>query len=115
MHTIYTARPYAWVEWVAAAAMTLTLHLAGVSAGPADTTGPAGGAEVHVGIKEGDIRGGDNRALQAGVDYVAKLGGGTVRIGPGRFQMRNALVLRDNTRVCGVPGKTILVAAAGIK
>jgi len=70
-------------------------------------------AEVRVGIDEGDVRGGDHRALQAAVDYVAGLGGGTVYIGPGRYQMRNALTLRDNVKVVGVPGKTVLAACDG--
>jgi len=70
-------------------------------------------AEIRVGVDEGDIRGGDNRALQAAVDYVAGLGGGTVNIGPGRYVMRNALKLRDNVRVIGVPGQTLLVACDG--
>jgi hypothetical protein len=67
-----------------------------------------------VGVNEGDFRGADNRALQAAVDYVAGLGGGTVRIGPGRYQMRNALMLRDHVRIVGVPGKTILAACDGV-
>ncbi len=76
---------------------------------------PATGAEIHVGITEGDIRGADHRALQAAVDYVAGLGGGTVHIGPGRFHMRNALTLRDNVRVVGVPGQTFLTACDGVR
>jgi hypothetical protein len=72
-------------------------------------------AEVRVGIDEGDIKGADNRALQAAVDQVAGLGGGTVRVGPGRYLMRNALVLRDNVHVIGVPGKTVLAACDGFK
>src|SRR5205085_36733 len=36
-------------------------------------------------------------------------------IGPGRYQMRNALALRDNVRVVGVPGKTILAACDGFE
>lgn len=72
-------------------------------------------AEIRVGIDDGDLRGNDHRALQAAVDYVAGLGGGTVHIGPGRYQMRNALTLRDNVRIVGVPGKTVLVACDGFK
>jgi parallel beta-helix repeat protein len=72
-------------------------------------------AEVRVGTADGDFRGDDHRALQAAVDYVAGLGGGTVRVGPGRYAMRNALALRDRVRVCGVPGKTVLVACPGLK
>jgi parallel beta-helix repeat protein len=72
-------------------------------------------AEIRVGIDEGDIKGADNRALQTAVDYVAGLGGGTVHVGPGRYLMRNALVLRDNVNVLGVPGKTVLAACDGFK
>src|SRR5262249_36767230 len=71
--------------------------------------------EVRVGIDEGDVKGSDNRALQTAVDYVAGLGGGTVRVGPGRYLMRNALVLRDGVSVVGVPGKTVLAACDGFK
>ncbi len=78
-------------------------------------TPPAELPEVRVGIDEGDIRGGDQRALQAAIDYVAGLGGGTVRVGPGRYHMRNALALRDNVHVVGVPGKTILAACDGFR
>src|SRR3569623_1814102 len=38
---------------------------------------------VRVGIKDGDLTGADNRALQAAVDYVANFGGGVVEIGEG--------------------------------
>ena len=75
----------------------------------------ASGAVIHVGVQEGDIRGNDHRALQAAVDYVSGLGGGTVKIGPGRYSMRNALTLRDNVRVVGTKGKTILVPVPGVK
>src|SRR5207248_9649332 len=63
----------------------------------------------------GDFRGDDHRALQAAVDYVAGLGGGTVHIGPGRYRMRNALTLRDHVRIVGEPGKTILVACESVE
>jgi polygalacturonase len=69
--------------------------------------------EIRIGIDKGDIRGDDHRALQAAVDYVAGLGGGTVQVGPGKFTMRNALRLRDNVDIVGVPGKTLLVASNG--
>lgn len=66
--------------------------------------------ELHVGIKEGDFRGSDHRMLQAAVDYVASLGGGTVMIGPGRFEMRDSLKVHSNVTVRGVPGKTVLAS-----
>jgi hypothetical protein len=72
-------------------------------------------AEIAVGIDGGDLRGSDHRALQAAVDYVAGLGGGTVLVGPGRYLMRNALTLRDQVRILGTPGETVLVAADGAR
>jgi hypothetical protein len=68
---------------------------------------------LRVGIKEGDMTGSDNRALQAAVDYVASLGGGTVEIGPGQYSMRDSLHLRSNVTVEGTPGKTILRKVKG--
>ena len=63
---------------------------------------------ITVGLKDADIVGNDNRALQAAVDYIGKLGGGTVEIGPGEFLMRDSLHLRSFVTVRGTPGKTIL-------
>jgi polygalacturonase len=63
---------------------------------------------ITVGRSDAALIGGDNRALQAAVDYVAALGGGTVEIGPGEYLMRDALHLRSNVTVRGQKGKTIL-------
>jgi len=95
------------------AAAVLGMAVAPTSAAPAP--GAVRRAEIRVGIEEGDFRGSDHRALQAAVDYVASLGGGTVTIGPGRYLMRNALTLRDHVRILGVPGQTVLVAADGAR
>jgi parallel beta-helix repeat protein len=65
-------------------------------------------ARVTVGLRDADIVGADNRALQAAVDYVAGLGGGVVEIGAGEFLMRDSLHLRSFVTVRGVPGRTIL-------
>lgn len=65
-------------------------------------------AKVTVGLRDADIVGADNRALQAAVDYVAGLGGGVVEIGPGEFAMHDSLHLRSFVTVRGTPGKTIL-------
>src|SRR5713101_5850234 len=95
------------------AAAVLGMAVAPTSAAPA--LSEVRRAEIRVGIEEGDLRGSDHRALQAAVDYVAGLGGGTVHIGPGRYLMRNALTLRDHVRLIGVPGQTVLAAAEGAK
>src|SRR2546428_4360542 len=63
---------------------------------------------ISVGVRDADIIGNDNRALQAAVDYVAGLGGGVVEIGAGEFLMHDSLHLRSFVSVRGVKGKTIL-------
>lgn len=63
---------------------------------------------VSVGVHEGDIIGADNRALQAAVDYVGSLGGGTVEIGPGEFLMRDSVHLRAQVTLVGQGAKTVL-------
>src|SRR3954462_11536598 len=68
---------------------------------------------VRVGVKDGDMVGADNRALQAAVDYVAGLGGGVVEIGAGEYSMRDSLHLRANVTVKGAAGKTVLRKAKG--
>jgi hypothetical protein len=63
---------------------------------------------VRVGVADGDLRGADNRVLQAAVDYVASLGGGVVEIGAGQYLMRDSLHLRPHVTVRGQGTKTIL-------
>ena len=69
---------------------------------------------ITIGLRDADIVGGDNRALQAAVDYVAGLGGGTIEIGAGEFVMRDSLHLRSFVTVRGVRGKTILRKAKAV-
>jgi hypothetical protein len=69
---------------------------------------------VSVGHRSADILGTDNRALQAAVDYIAGLGGGTVEIGPGEYLMRDSLHLRSFVTVRGKPGQTILRKAESV-
>src|SRR6266567_209568 len=64
--------------------------------------------KITVGLRGADIIGSDNRALQGAVDYIARLGGGTVEIGEGEFLMRDSLHLCSFVTVRGVKGKTIL-------
>jgi len=69
---------------------------------------------IKVGHAQADIIGTDNRALQAAVDYIASLGGGTVDVGRGEFIMHDSLHLRPFVTVRGTPGKTILRKANGV-
>jgi len=63
---------------------------------------------ITISLRDADIVGADNRALQAAVDYIAGLGGGTVEIGAGEFVMRDSLHLRSFVTVRGIKGQTIL-------
>jgi hypothetical protein len=63
---------------------------------------------IRVGRHHADLVGSDHRVLQAAVDYVAKLGGGTVEIGEGEYLMGDSLHLRSDVTVRGQKGKTIL-------
>ncbi len=69
---------------------------------------------INVGIHDADINGTDNRALQAAVDYIASLGGGTVEIGEGEYTMRDSLHLRSHVMVRGIAGKTMLKKAKSV-
>jgi parallel beta-helix repeat protein len=69
---------------------------------------------ITVGKENSDIIGNDNRALQAAVDYIAGLGGGTVKISEGRYVMYDSLHLRVNVTVKGEKGKTVLRKADGV-
>jgi len=63
---------------------------------------------VRVGQKRGTFVGRDHMVLQAAVDYVARLGGGTVRIGPGTYRMGNSLFIRHNVNIVGAGDDTVL-------
>ena len=69
---------------------------------------------ITVGPQDADLVGGDNRVLQAAVEYIAALGGGTVEIMAGDFVMRDSLHLRSHVTVRGVSGKTVLRKADGV-
>lgn len=68
---------------------------------------------ITVGLENAALIGSDNRVLQAAVDYIAGLGGGTVEIGPGQYIMHDSLHLRSNVTIRGEKGKTILRKADG--
>jgi hypothetical protein len=59
------------------------------------------GITFTVGAKKGNIIGTTDRAIQAAVDYVARIGGGTVQLLPGTYHMRNSVFLRSNVRLIG--------------
>jgi parallel beta-helix repeat protein len=66
------------------------------------------GRTITVGQTEGDLQGKDDKIIQAAVDYVARFGGGTVSIGPGTYELRNAIYLRPHVTLQGSGPATIL-------
>jgi parallel beta-helix repeat protein len=63
---------------------------------------------ITVGQKQGDIVGKTEKAIQAAVDTVARLGGGTVKILPGTYHMRNTIWLSSGVRLVGSGPETVL-------
>jgi len=63
---------------------------------------------LTVGTKNGDLVGNSDRVLQAAVDYVARLGGGTVHVLPGVYSLRNSVFLPSNIRLLGSGADSIL-------
>jgi hypothetical protein len=59
-----------------------------------------------------DLAGQDDKVIQAALDYVARLGGGTVKLLPGTFTFRNAVVLPSRVRLEGSGTDTILTKVA---
>ncbi|MGO8744756.1 MAG: right-handed parallel beta-helix repeat-containing protein [Thermoguttaceae bacterium] len=64
---------------------------------------------VTVGPQKANLIGTDHRVLQAAVDYVASLGGGTVQVLPGTYRLRNAVYLRSKVRITGSGEDAILL------
>ena len=63
---------------------------------------------VTVGPANADITGTGDKAVQAAVDYVARLGGGTVKLLPGAYRLRNAIYLQSKVRLLGGGAQTVL-------
>jgi hypothetical protein len=67
------------------------------------------GVTITVGPKKADLVGSTDRAIQAAVDYVGRLGGGTVRVLPGTYRLRNSIFLHSKVRLLGSGTDSVLV------
>jgi polygalacturonase len=63
---------------------------------------------LTVGRREGDLKGDDDKIIQAGIEYLHRLGGGTLHVLPGVYNLKNAIYLRPNITLKGSGEKTIL-------
>lgn len=70
---------------------------------------------ITVGNKEGDLIGSNEKVLQAAVDAVARLGGGTVKVLPGTFRLRNSVYLASKVRIVGSEAESVLIKEPSTK
>jgi hypothetical protein len=66
-------------------------------------------ATITVGPKDADLVGTTDKVLQAAVDYVARLGGGTVKVLPGTYRLRNSVFLASKVRLVGSGLDSVLI------
>jgi len=69
---------------------------------------------LTVGQAEGDLQGKDDKIIQAGIEYLNRLGGGTLAILAGVYELQNAIYLRPNITLRGSAEKTILRKAGSV-
>lgn len=70
---------------------------------------------LTVGPKSGDIIGANEKALQAAVDWVARYGGGTVKVLPGTYRLRNAVHMASKVRLLGSGPESVLLKEPSVK
>ncbi len=71
--------------------------------------------EVTVGPQKADLVGSDEKTIQAAVDYVTRWGGGTVRILPGTYRLRNAVFLQSRVRLVGSGLDSVLIKEPSVR
>ena len=64
---------------------------------------------ITVGPKDADLVGTTDKVLQAAVDFVARKGGGTVRVLPGTYRLRNSIFLQSRVRILGSGTDSVLI------
>ncbi|MCA9038954.1 MAG: right-handed parallel beta-helix repeat-containing protein [Planctomycetaceae bacterium] len=62
---------------------------------------------LTVGQEEGELTGRSDKVIQAAVDYVARLGGGTVQVQPGEYLFDNGIQMPSHVRIKGAGADTI--------
>jgi len=69
---------------------------------------------LTVGQDKGDLQGKDDKIIQAGIEYLHRLGGGILQIYEGTYDMNNALHLRPNITIRGSGENTVLHKTDGV-
>lgn len=70
---------------------------------------------ITVGPKDAQLIGATEKVIQAAVDYVARLGGGTVQLLPGKYRLRNSVFLAPKVRLLGSGDESILIKEPSVK
>ena len=70
---------------------------------------------VTVGVDKGDLVGRSDRVLQAAVDYLQRFGGGTVKVLPGTYTLRNSVHLPSGVRILGSGPDSVITKSASIR
>jgi hypothetical protein len=63
---------------------------------------------LTVGQDEGDLQGDDDKIIQAGIEYLHRLGGGTLKVLPGVYNLRNSIYMHPNITLQGSGEETVL-------
>ncbi len=69
---------------------------------------------LTVGQDKGDLQGKDDKIIQAGIEYLHRLGGGILQIYPGTYEMNNALYLHPDITLRGSGENTVLRKTDGV-
>ena len=70
---------------------------------------------ISVGNSNADLVGTDHKLIQAAIDYLAGHGGGTARILPGTYRLRNSVFLRRGVRILGSGEQSVLIKEPSTK
>jgi hypothetical protein len=70
---------------------------------------------LTVSPRKAQLVGSDEKVIQAAVDFVTRLGGGTVRILPGAYRLRNAVYLTSGVRIVGSGDDSVLLKEPSVK
>ena len=70
---------------------------------------------ITVGQKDADLVGSTEKVLQAAVDSVARLGGGTVKVLPGTYRLRNSVYLASKVRILGSGADSVLIKEPSVQ
>ena len=69
---------------------------------------------LTIGQTEGNLQGRDDKTIQAGIEYLDRVGGGTLHILPGVYNLQNAIYLRPNITLRGSGERTVLRKAGSV-